>query len=1155
MRGRHRLERRVSVWKKAGRAKQPRPVLGEDILDRSAFDDSWERLLATVLQPSSKLAEVIAYVTDGAVPQPKPGRSLNRGGNPLLTLQAAHRALVASPRVTLAVAAALDSAERQRFGQLVVGSWDFTNVVIRLLTPTTTVSLRDLDRLGPALGWAPDPMAAVAVLPSWSWANPLTNLVVLDGFTERLSRDIDLIRAALTPVNADHALLWERLHLAGPDVMTLLAEQLSDAATSASKRLRGSTLPLLRELSDPSISGHLQTLAETAKPAQRARAIELLIDITAASDAAEYRAWLDERAAADRSSTVREAIERARSRLDEDPSDRLDAPSLPSVDLSPVEALTLKPVGRLVLRSGLGATMNGGVDPRRSGSLFQLKVAIETQPQPLKGVRPGHVARVLLTNGLYSLTHLESDLPQLPLLDYPSPMELAAVAAIDHHPPVTVIGIVAVVAKTGPDLWNRRQVTDLVEFYSDDIITIIDSRTPWGFDRSAMYELLETVTRLPPALETALVNAVFAGYNNDRPSLFRLVGDDKADLVLEFLTSRKKAERLGAAEWLKAHPVEHGVDQLRAAARSESDDRVKATLLAVLESLGASLEEFLGPETLLAEATKAMAKPSAMPKALAWLHVEALPSLTWSDGSTVDPAIIKWFLASAVKNKSAEPSPILRRHFANMKPEQVERFGATLLDWWFAEDLRAVTDDEARAEARKYAPQQHQARQRQSQWAALTLQQVEDQLTEHYLQTLTTSATTSKGLLAVVAASAGAGVTDKSLAYIRKHRGHRVSQAKSLLQMLAWIDEPATVQAVMSVATRFRPKGIQNEALNQAGLLAERHGWTLDDLADRSIPSGGFEADGRQTISYGDRTFTAHLVDDLSITLINDTTGKSIKSLPAAKTDEDPDLIKDARSDLAAAKKDLKSVLTLQPDRLQMAMAIQRTWSPDDFERYLLNHPVMMRLATRLVWLATTPNDVIGFRPLTDGSLITVDDEDLTLDPSWSVHLAHEQLLDPDGARRWQQHFADYEVAPLFAQFGRPGLIPENGQRVVADLVGFMHDDGSLRSQMNRYGWQMGTALDAGIVYEIVKDIPSEGITAGIEILGGIPAGAYDVGTWACAIGEFYFVRSNAPYIRSENAIPLADVPPILLTELYAEVQAIANAGTGFDPDHAKKVN
>jgi hypothetical protein len=55
---------------------------------------------------------------------------------------------------------------------------------------------------------------------------------------------------------------------------------------------------------------------------------------------------------------------------------------------------------------------------------------------------------------------------------------------------------------------------------------------------------------------------------------------------------------------------------------------------------------------------------------------------------------------------------------------------------------------------------------------------------------------------------------------------------------------------------------------------------------------------------------------------------------------------------------------------------------------------------------------------------------------------------------------------------------------------------------------------------------------------------------WRTAVGTLAFYPTGA----QTPAMPLSDVPRVLLRESYAEVCEIAAAGTGFDPDWEKKV-
>ena len=217
----------------------------------------------------------------------------------------------------------------------------------------------------------------------------------------------------------------------------------------------------------------------------------------------------------------------------------------------------------------------------------------------------------------------------------------------------------------------------------------------------------------------------------------------------------------------------------------------KATMLAALERLDVPIDEFIGRDAVKAAASKAMSKKNPVPKAMAWLDPAVLPTLHWHDGEPVDIEVVTYLLANAVKGKSAEPSPIVRRHFSAMNTREVGAFGRVLLDYWITEDLRTYDHADALAEAQLRAPNYLAWAQRGGgPYANMTQEQITNKLYDELLVTVSGSATTSKGLLAVVAASAGGEVADKALAYIRRHRGQRASQAKALLQMLAWIDGP-----------------------------------------------------------------------------------------------------------------------------------------------------------------------------------------------------------------------------------------------------------------------------------------------------------------------------------------------------------------------------
>ncbi|MDP9463656.1 MAG: DUF4132 domain-containing protein, partial [Actinomycetota bacterium] len=610
---------------------------------------------------------------------------------------------------------------------------------------------------------------------------------------------------------------------------------------------------------------------------------------------------------------------------------------------------------------------------------------------------------------------------------------------------------------------------------------------------------------------------------------------------------------VGAATWLRELKDPATEKSLRAAISREQQDNAKAQMLLALEATGASLDDYIAPERLHAEATAGLAKKNALPAAMGWLRFDALPAVHWNDGTLVDPVIFQWFAASAVKAKSSEPSPLLRRHADSMRTDEARRFAEALFESWVSRDLAPRPRDECERDARQTAGWKIKYAERDPtgetypQYKGLTVEQGMLLELPRALEQPAGSGTDSKGLLSVVAALGGPELAQRVLAYVKKWRGHRVHQGKAMIQMLAGMEHPAAIQVVLTIAQRFRPKGLQEEAANQAELLAERRGWTIEDLADRTVPRGGFDDDGRLQLDYGDRSFTAHLRDDLSIELVADSTAKVIKSLPAPRQDEDEAEVKALQQDLAAAKKEIKATAKLQPERLFVSMCVERSWDADDFTRYIVGHPVMRRLASRLARIAETGNERKLFRPLSDGTLIDIDDDEIVLSDDAKVFIAHDAHISTDIAARWLDHFADYSVAPLFPQFGRP--TPPNANGTAIDAVkGHVINALALRGAITKHGWQLGEAQDGGMVMWVQKDFGGAGLTGVIEMMG-TPAYADDSTT---ALLSMYFARRGGAGNPS-RAVPLSDVPPILLQETYGEALAIAAAGTGYDPDHEKK--
>lgn len=1000
----------------------------------------------------------------------------------------------------------------------------------------------------------------------------------LAGYDEAVRRHADAVRSGLTLDKIAHQqsalAMMRRLSV---ETLQRLAAQIACIAVSANRDVRTAAQPLL---AIEGVTSELRRLAEKGNPEQRLQALKLLW----ATDDEGQRRWAEERAAADRAAGVRKL-------LDAWTTTSRTADELPPLDLPPVSlsvTLTQDQRDRLHslttedLRSYVGNTTH--LPKLTADDVGQILRTLETGqmfplPEP-HGAVPWHwvdwvlgkhleefgpvvstlvLARAgLLTTRVGSLTDPAAQTYErlFRAIGRPTLIELALI--------LDAVGLDgrAMVADRykrsynalGAD-WPDDAVAPFVQHALPRFLDMVETTGDWYADDDAPFRALAALPALPPEAVDRLA-AVALG---NRKTLRRTAQDALARVdgiegrIIAALTDGKAEIRAIAAQWLERLRYQPAVPALETAVGKEKNDVTKGALLDALQSLGQPVEKYIDRDGLLKQAESGLAK--GLPKGVEWLRWDALPAVHWADtGNQVPPAVLKWLICQAVKAKSPEPNALLRKYCGLFVPGEREELGQFLLESWLAQDVAPVTMDEARGLAEQQASWWHQHLTNYPQYnqnspmLGMSRQEIIAHLLPGFSRQPAGSAIAAKGVLAVVAACAGERAAAPVGRYLKEWYGTRASQGKSLIAMLAWIEHPSATQLMLSVGSRFRTKSFQEEAARQAAALAERKGWTINELADRSVPVAGFDPDGRIELSYGDRAFTAVLQPDLTVELLSPE-GKKIKALPAARQTDDEGAVKVAKKALSTVKRELKSVVQLQSDRLYEALCTERTWPLEDWQRYLNEHPIVRRLVQRLAWIA---DGKVVFRPLEDGTLTDADDEPVQLADDAVVAVAHDTLLDEETVRSWQQHFDDYEVVPLFQQFGKGifRLPPERSDAVVLDdFEGFLLETFALRGRAGKLGYTRGEPEDGGWFSAYEKRFP----TLGVTIVVGFTGNTLPEENRTAALRSVQIRQTPPNGAGPSTPRKLGDVPAVLLSEAYNDIRLMASDGPGYDPDWEKK--
>ena len=689
--------------------------------------------------------------------------------------------------------------------------------------------------------------------------------------------------------------------------------------------------------------------------------------------------------------------------------------------------------------------------------------------------------------------------------------------------------------------------------------------------RAHAFEVMTCFPQPPQRLLPLLWNLAL-GPKTERPEAQKCLASipDKGGHLIQALATGSAESRSAAAEWLSRLGDQKAIQPLLTALQREKNEATKGAMMLALEALGASVDQFLDRQGLLKDSEKNATK--AVPEELKWFPFDQVPVVHWADnGQPVATVILRWWIIQGFKLKSPEPGALLRRYCASIKQTEREALGQFILDAWLAKDTSPRAGAEAEKEAMKRA---HAAVAAAQHWAAYLKQNPQmaqsmaayvpkqQTLEQHYADILpvvlkepTGTAISSKGVLSVAGACIGAGAAPVVNRYLKEWYGQRAAQCKALLQMIAWVEHRTASQLLLAIGSRFRTKSIQEEATALAQALAERKGWTVAELGDRTIPSAGLDENGVLSIDYGPRQFTAKLDGELEFVL-SDADGKALKSLPEPRKDDDETRAADAKKMFAAAKKELKSVVTMQRDRFYEAMCTQRTWPFEDWNLYLNQHPIARHHCQRLVW-AVVQNEKAAclFRPLADGSLTDRADDPVVLKDGDQIRVAHECQIKPEESRLWREHLKDYSVESLFEQFGRANFDLSEQQKAETDLSDFeghLLEAFKFRGRANKLGYTRGQAQDGGWFFEYHKRFATLGLQATIEFTGnGLPEQNRTV-----ALTHLHFDRlAEGQSGGGQEKLLLSEVPPVLLSECWNDIRTIAAEGPGFDPGWEKKTS
>jgi hypothetical protein len=342
------------------------------------------------------------------------------------------------------------------------------------------------------------------------------------------------------------------------------------------------------------------------------------------------------------------------------------------------------------------------------------------------------------------------------------------------------------------------------------------------------------------------------------------------------------------------------------------------------------------------------------------------------------------------------------------------------------------------------------------------------------------------------------------------------ARARLALEALSLVSTDVALMHVDRLARTMKKGAIREHATATLEAIAKERNLSQEELADRLVPTFDLDPSGATWLDFGPRKFRVSFDETLAPELFDDS-GARLERLPRPTATDDKPRAERALATYKGLVADTKKIAPDQVRRLERAMCTERSWSVAEFRRFFLDHPLMVHIAKRLVWLGSRG---ASFRITEERAFADSHDRDAALESDERVRIAHPIALASEvGA--WSTLFGDYHVVQPFPQLGREVLACTDEEKKTDTLVRFVgvKIPGSRFFTLKHRGWsfrdyQLGKSTRDGMA--LLHTEP------GLDFLSSRPEEQ--------TLGEISF------YCATRTPATFGDLSPIEASELLRDI-------------------
>lgn len=263
------------------------------------------------------------------------------------------------------------------------------------------------------------------------------------------------------------------------------------------------------------------------------------------------------------------------------------------------------------------------------------------------------------------------------------------------------------------------------------------------------------------------------------------------------------------------------------------------------------------------------------------------------------------------------------------------------------------------------------------------------------------------------------------------HGNHAVKAIESI----HLIGTTQAYAALFTLRETVRMKKLQRAARTALAQVMQDNNWSEQELQDRIVPTGGLDEQGTRIFDYGPRQFKLVFRGAFDMEFVN-TDGKHFARIPAVRKSDDIDKVTQAKADYKIVRTQLVRLIDEQTTRFTEALKTGKVWREQDWRTYILEHPLLMHFAHKLLWATCEADGELGeiFLPRPDQTQIDADYEPVEFGSRAHVRLLHPAEFADEAIRQeWADIMMDFEIVQPIAQLDREVYRPGDAANAIIE--------------------------------------------------------------------------------------------------------------------------